>query len=136
MTLKDQMAADLATFINTDEFGDSASFQCQDGGAAFPISVVVGDPAPATSMMDAGQESRRTAQIFMRHSVMIAGILAATTRSRDARRGDSLTIASGTNAGIWTIEGPSATDVGDGCWVNAVFAALDAPGGKTVREIR
>jgi hypothetical protein len=137
-TLQSQMAENWAAFADPSVFADPALFTPFDGGgASFSIAVVESDVTPSVLQFAGGQEGRRVAPFHTQYSVVAAGIFTITGVARACRKGDTFTIASpSTNAGVWTILGPPAQDVGDGMTVEAALATLDAPGTTSARETR
>lgn len=59
MTFKTQMAADVAVFINTDEFGTSATYEANGTGARSTVDVVL-DPSLDLAMSSPGQAALAT----------------------------------------------------------------------------
>lgn len=133
----DQLALDVSsTFLDSEVFGQSGSYQCTDGGAPFAISVVVGDAVMSELQVDFGVEARRVATLFCQRSTIFVGITTALGTGRDSKRGDSITIATGPDAGTWIIQGPPQEDFGDGANLTAVLPLVAAPGARGARELR
>lgn len=133
----DQLALDQNIFLDTEGFGQAALYAPTDsGGSTFAVVVVVGDPVMSEGQQDFGIEVRRVATLYVQKSVVLAGIFGITGTSRDTRRGDSITIASGADAGTWLLQGPPAEDLGDGANLIGVLPAIAAPGAKGARELR
>lgn len=136
MSLSSIMAADVsAVFLNTDDFGQAATFLALNGATAFACTVMPTDPNPSMVQISEGTESRRESRFLASLSVLRAGILADLGTARDPGRGDAVTIASGADAGTWVVRTISA-DTGDGVVMDCILSDMHSLYGAGAVENR
>ena len=140
MSLKTQMATDLsAVFMNTDDFAEAVTYQPQEAGSpSFAAVGAPGDGAPGASGFPGGTGQDTPIPFVLQYAVFMAdlttSLAAIGANPRNPMRGDLITIASGPQAGIYTVETWQA-DGGDGLTINAVFSQQFTVGADQVRKI-
>lgn len=140
MTLKDDMAWDVANvFLDEEDFADGVpagvKYQLADGGAPFPLKVLMGDAAPSHVAISFGTENRRTARALVDLAVVTAGINAASGGLRNvALREDKLVFTKGAYKGEWKITDVTA-DNGGGLNLDLVLATLEQAAADGVQDV-
>jgi len=105
MTLKDIIAADeAAVFLNKEDFAEDVTVSPKGTTNKTFTAVAFFTDNPITlQTADGGLVVGTEVKALLLTSVIHAGMLAQITVSRDLDRGDTLTVASGQNAGEWTV---------------------------------
>lgn len=138
MTLKDDMAADEAVFVNADEFAEPCTFIPLDDGDAtgFALNVVPSDMDTQVNQVEISMLSRRVQSFTAWRTTLRSGINARTSNTRDPIRGDRLVFATGHEyQGEWTVQYPEADEGGAVTMVCVLEnpVELRAPGSQVVR---
>lgn len=118
MTLKTQMAADLASvFINSSEFAETGLYQAEGGSTTFSLTGTPGDANPASKQADGGEQQQGTATVTFLKSAFDTGMTAVGLTGKLPVRGDTWTVASGPLAGKWRLD-TYDTDIGGALILN------------------
>lgn len=137
MTLKDQMADDLANvFLNADEFAAAATVTLRGESTTFALTVTPGDVVDSYSADGLGTTKARETVIVCQRSAWRDGTLdvLGTGNARDPIRGDALALTEQGYAGTWYVRA-IATDVGDGLTLTCTDSEHEALGGEDVVEV-
>lgn len=128
MSLRDIMASDLSTIVGmTDDFGQAATLYDSTGTLSGSVNVMVGDQTEAPF------ESGASIEIRTNMRIMATRAAATAILSREIRRADYFVIASGADAGTWTVD-DVASDLGGGVNCNCTRARSRDVGQKGHRE--
>lgn len=128
MTFKSACATDVQTvFLNVDEMAEQVDFHPDAGSTSFTAVVAFGDPPPSLVAANGGMVQTRVAQVLGFLANIQAGTQTVTGTARGPRLGDTIVVASGENAGTWTIES-AIPDAMGGVLMTASHVALKAGG--------
>jgi hypothetical protein len=96
--LFDQMTSDLASIAASGaELGITATLTAAQGGVSGTVSAIFGDSTDALQVAAAGMADDRGAPVTLIRSEVVAIL------GRDLVEGDTLTVATGADAGTWTV---------------------------------
>ena len=132
MTLKDQMAADLANVMAADEFDEAGTYFPKNSASSFAVRLVRGDIQGGASVFGEGVEHARTCDAVLIRSVVRAGVLAITGAARDPVREDKITLSDGD----WYVVTPAQMDIGGGLTVQLEFDTFARAAGTGAIEAR
>ena len=130
------MDADVsACFLNVQDFGQSATYAARNGATPFACTVMPTDPNPSIMQISQGIEDRRESRFLGSRTALRAGILADLGTVRDPARGDTVTIASGADAGEWVVR-TVTLDFGGGAMLDCIQSDLYSLGASGAIENR
>lgn len=136
MTFQDDMADDVTNvFLNTSEFAVSSTYYPASDATGFALTVFPGDADPNAIQIMEGQEINRTARFLCKRTSVRTGIAARLGTARDPLRGDTITIASGADAGSWRVQ-TVTPDIGDAVQLDCRLAEKRSVGAQNAQEVR
>ncbi len=132
MSVKDQMAQDLAYVLAADEFDEAGTYYPKGSADGFIVRLVRGDIQTGAGNFGEGVEQTRTCEAVLIRAVVRAGIESIETDARDPVREDKLTLSDGD----WYVTAPGQIDVGGGLTVPLEFDSFTRAAGTGAVEVR
>ncbi len=132
------MASDMTgTFLNTNEFGETGTFYPGRDAVGFSVTVTISEITDQFLEVSSGVADSREADLFLVRSTTrtAIGVIETSTGARDPRKGDSVVIATGANAGTWRVA-TCSPDIGDCAKLHCryeTFGSVNSPGAVKVR---
>lgn len=101
MTLADDISADAALFLSTDDFSVAATYKPLGAGGGTSVNIIVNESlAPLNALRESQEETRE------------AVISAPSATVSSPQRTDTFTVTSGPQAGTWIVVEPESRDAG------------------------